>query len=82
MRKLQNLVKTSAYWLERRSWLLFCVLSISWFQSVTLALGVIGRQVVSENLGQLPGVLIPFPLFLNHLNRLGVITSLSTLGGS
>lgn len=82
MRKPQNLAKALASWLERRSWLLLCVFSISWFQSATLAFEVIGHQVVSENSGQLPGVQIPFPLFLNHLNRLGVITSLSTLGGS
>jgi len=82
VRKLQSLAKAPVNRFLYRSRLLFCVFIISCLQSATLALGEIGHQVVTENLDQLPGVLIPFPLFLNHLSRLGGVKTLLTRGSS
>lgn len=79
-RKLQNLTKALARWFVQRSWLLLCVFIISCLQSVTLAIGDIGPQVISDNLEQIPGIKIPFSFFLDHLNRLGSVRALLTLG--
>ena len=80
-RKLQSFTRALTDWSSCRFWLLFCVFIISSLQSAILAFGEIGHQVILENSEQLPGVLIPFPLFVNHLSRLGGIKALSTLGG-
>lgn len=83
VRKLQSFTRALADWLLCRFWLLFCVFIISCLQSATLALAEMGRQVVSENSEQLlGGIRIPFPLFLNHLSRLGGIKALSILSSN
>ena len=76
-RKLQSFTRALADWLLCRFWLLFCVFIISCLQSATLAFGEVGH-----NLEPLSGVSIPFPLFLNHLSRLGAIKALLILGSN